>query len=395
MTIWKRFGVNSWPTLILIDANGQYVDRASGEGNFDAVDRVIGQLVEMHKAKGELNLTPLSFTPEMERPTNGPLLYPGKVVADAAGKRLFIADTGHNRIIQTDLEGENPVTIGSGEEGFDDGDFKKASFNRPQGMFLSDETLFVADTENHAIRAVDLKAGNVTTIAGTGNQAARVFPRGILRAGQDNPSVQPLGRHPDPGRQGALYRHGRSSPDLEARHRRRRRGRLRRIGPRRHRRRNGRYSQLRSAERAGDRRRKPLRRRLRSLRRPGDHRNSKRARARSSARSSAKGSSNSATKTAGAATVRLQHCLGLAYADDHLYIADTYNNKIKICEPRNRTVRRFVGTHKAGDGDESASFLPARRLERSRFQALCRRYQQPQDQGRRLEDQGRQDAGTR
>ena len=124
-------------------------------------------------------------------------LYPGKVVADAAGKRLFIADTGHNRIIQTDLDGENPVTIGSGEEGFDDGDFKKASFNRPQGMFLSEDTLFVADTENHAIRAIDLKAGNVTTIAGIGKQAARVFPAGIVRPGQDNPPLQPMGCHPD------------------------------------------------------------------------------------------------------------------------------------------------------------------------------------------------------
>ena len=121
------------------------------------------------------NLTPLAFTPEMERPANGPLLYPGKIFADSLGKRLFIADTGHNRIVQTDLNGENPVTIGSGEEGFDDGDFKKATFNRPQGVFLNEETqtLFVADTENHAIRAVDLKESTVSTIAGVGKQAAR------------------------------------------------------------------------------------------------------------------------------------------------------------------------------------------------------------------------------
>src|SRR5262249_41698646 len=131
--IWNRFGVNSWPTLVLIDAKGRYVDRAGGEGNFEAVDRAIGQLVEIPKAKSELNTTPIVFSPEMERPTNGPLLYPGKVLADEQGKRLYIADTGHNRIIQTDSDGENPVTIGNGEEGFDDGDFKKATFNRPQG----------------------------------------------------------------------------------------------------------------------------------------------------------------------------------------------------------------------------------------------------------------------
>ncbi len=41
----------------------------------------------------------------MERPSNGPLLFPGKVLADTAGKRLFIADTGHNRIVQTNLDG--------------------------------------------------------------------------------------------------------------------------------------------------------------------------------------------------------------------------------------------------------------------------------------------------
>ena len=76
------------------------------------------------------------------------------------------------------MGGENPVTIGSGEEGFDDGDFKKATFNRPQGMFLNEDTLFVADTENHAIRAVDLKAGSVATIAGIGKQAPHVFPPG-------------------------------------------------------------------------------------------------------------------------------------------------------------------------------------------------------------------------
>ncbi len=109
-TIWNRFGVNSWPTLVLIDAKGNYVDAVSGEGNYEVLDREIGQLVEAAKAQGELNLTPLKFTPEMERPSDGPLLFPGKVLADSAGKRLFIADTGHNRIIQTNLDGAEPVS---------------------------------------------------------------------------------------------------------------------------------------------------------------------------------------------------------------------------------------------------------------------------------------------
>ncbi len=160
--IWKRFGVSSWPTLVVIDARGNVVGAAPGEGHFDILDREISRLVEMHKARGELNLTPLKFTPEMERPETGPLLYPGKVLADKAGSRLFITDTGHDRIVQCELDGSHPITIGSGEEGFDDGDYAKATFNRPQGMCLNGDTLYVADTENHAIRAIDLKEQKVT-----------------------------------------------------------------------------------------------------------------------------------------------------------------------------------------------------------------------------------------
>src|SRR5262249_16244157 len=81
--------------------------------------------------------------------------------------------TAHNRIVLTGLEGEKPVTIGDGIAGLVDGGYGKAQFNRPQGMYLLGETLYVADTENHAIRAIDLKTKKVTTVAGTGQQSHR------------------------------------------------------------------------------------------------------------------------------------------------------------------------------------------------------------------------------
>ena len=73
----------------------------------------------------------------------------------------------------TDLEGKNATTIGSGTPELADGTYDKAAFNRPQGMCLVGDTLYVADTENHAIRAVDLKAKTVTTVAGDGKQSNR------------------------------------------------------------------------------------------------------------------------------------------------------------------------------------------------------------------------------
>src|SRR5262249_29251659 len=46
----------------------------------------------------------------------------------------------------------------------------------PQGCVLSGETLYVADTENHLLRKVDLQAKKVATVAGTGEQASNPFP---------------------------------------------------------------------------------------------------------------------------------------------------------------------------------------------------------------------------
>src|SRR5262249_50713447 len=62
-----------------------------------------------------------------------------------------------------------------------DGPFSSATFNHPQGMALDEEVLYVADTENHLLRCVDLRARTVTTIAGTGVQALGQYRRGSAR----------------------------------------------------------------------------------------------------------------------------------------------------------------------------------------------------------------------
>ena len=94
-------------------------------------------------------------------------------MADEAGNRLFIADSNHNRIVVATLDGTVTNVIGSGQEGLADGDFDSAQFNHPQGMAVAGEVLYVADTENHALRKVDLSAGSVITLAGNGNQGTR------------------------------------------------------------------------------------------------------------------------------------------------------------------------------------------------------------------------------
>ena len=84
---------------------------------------------------------------------DSPLWFPGKVLADGASNRLFIADSTHHRIVVTDLEGKKLAIAGTGKAGHTDGAFEQASFNDPQGMALDGDILYVADRKNHLIRA--------------------------------------------------------------------------------------------------------------------------------------------------------------------------------------------------------------------------------------------------
>ncbi|HSQ23415.1 MAG TPA: thioredoxin-like domain-containing protein [Pyrinomonadaceae bacterium] len=168
--IWKAYAVNAWPTRYLIDPAGYIIGRLSGEGGYEALDKVIGDTIAEFRKRGELNDAPLKLVLEKAKVGDLPLAFPGKIVADEKNNRLFIADSDHNRIVIVRLDGTLFETVGTGTHGADDGAFERATFFRPQGMVLDGETLYVADTENHLIRQMDLKAKTVTTIAGTGEQ---------------------------------------------------------------------------------------------------------------------------------------------------------------------------------------------------------------------------------
>src|SRR6185295_9895000 len=102
---------------------------ASGEGHYDVLDKAIGQLVEEARKRGTLNEQPLKLALERAKVGDLPLAFPGKILADASGERLFIADTNHNRVVVTRLDGTLLYTIGSGARGTSDGNFEQASFH--------------------------------------------------------------------------------------------------------------------------------------------------------------------------------------------------------------------------------------------------------------------------
>lgn len=93
---------------------------------------------------------------------NTSLSFPGKVSSRKSGDKLAISDTGHHRVLIVDVNGVVETVVGTGTAGFVDGGYEQAKFNSPQGVaWKGDSTLFVADTENHAIRMVNCVAISV------------------------------------------------------------------------------------------------------------------------------------------------------------------------------------------------------------------------------------------
>ena len=334
--IWKRYRVNSWPTLVLIDPDGNYYGRISGEGVYEVLDEHIGKLVKKFRAEKKLKTTPIRF--ELARNAekgDSPLFFPGKVLADAKSNRLFIADSTHHRIVITSLNGKRIAIAGAGIEGNKDGTFAQARFSDPQGMALDGDTLYVADRKNHQIRALNLKDQTVKTVAGIGEQDRTNRNRGgaALKTGLNSPWD--------------LLLHGRKLYIAMAGHHQiwtlnLDRGQL--------------------APYAGDGREDladgPLDES--SFAQPSglasDGKNLFVADSEISAIRMLPISGQGKVKTVvgeglfefgdvnGVGNkVRLQHALGVGYRNGLLYVADTYNSKIKVIDPAKRECKTFVG----------------------------------------------------
>ncbi len=101
---WDAYGVRAWPTLVLVDTTGRVAGQVSGEGHIVALAAAVEQLVAEGEEGGTLRRGALDL--EHDPHGTGELAFPGKVAVDAAGARLAIADTGHDRVLITALGGE-------------------------------------------------------------------------------------------------------------------------------------------------------------------------------------------------------------------------------------------------------------------------------------------------
>ncbi len=343
--VWRSYAVRAWPTLMFVDPQGKVIGKHEGEFMLEEFDRLIETMLREFDASGWLDRRPLDLVRDGP-PAETPLRFPGKLIVDEAGGRLIISDTGHNRIIVAGTDGVVRRIIGSGAAGLSDGPAGGARFYQPQGLAVEGDRLCVADTENHAIRSIDLPRGDVTTIAGTGEplmgprtggparQTALSSPWDLVivngtvyiaMAGTHQIWAMPPGGgeiHPHTGNgrealiDGPLREASMNQPsglttdgerlyvaDSEA-------SAIRVIDP-------GPQGEIRTIIGEG-------------LFEFGDQ------------------------DGIGPRNVRLQHPLGVAWDQGVVYVADTYNHKIKRLDPRTGECRSVLGSGEAGHADGAA-----------------------------------------
>jgi sugar lactone lactonase YvrE len=180
---WQLFDVRAWPTLVVIDTDGKVHGSYVGEGRRGEIDEQIGRLLE-EAAERDARVYE-TLAPASRAEPKLPLRFPARVLA--TDTHLYVADTGHNRILECNHDGRILRQFGSGNPGFWDGKGQDAGFNAPTGTALIKDALYIADCGNHAIRRVRLINGDVETIAGTGQAGHEIVvdaedPRAVALA---------------------------------------------------------------------------------------------------------------------------------------------------------------------------------------------------------------------
>ncbi|XP_008632664.1 PREDICTED: NHL repeat-containing protein 2 [Corvus brachyrhynchos] len=169
-TLWHELEVSCWPTLVILGPRGNMLFSLVGEGHREKLFLFTSITLKFYKERGQIKENNIGIKLYRDSLPPSPLLFPGKVTVDDSGERLVIADTGHHRILVTRKNGQILHTIGGPNSGRRDGGFSEAAFNSPQGIAIKNNIIYVADTENHLIRKIDLESQMVTTVAGIGVQ---------------------------------------------------------------------------------------------------------------------------------------------------------------------------------------------------------------------------------
>lgn len=165
---WQHFGIPAWPSVALVDTRGRLRGVYTGDDQGPALEAALATLVD---EVGGATLPPPTLRRLGAEPRL-PLAFPAGLVVGE--NHLYVADTGHHRVLECTHAGRILREFGTGHGDYVDGPAEEAAFRHPRGLCLVRESLYVADTGNHTLRRIRLLDGAVETILGNGRPGTPV-----------------------------------------------------------------------------------------------------------------------------------------------------------------------------------------------------------------------------
>jgi DNA-binding beta-propeller fold protein YncE len=197
-TLWRTYGINAWNSLLVIGEDNKVIGRYSIDKNLLRIDPIFEKLLNFDVLPSVTKAGEEPTVLEKNKYPEGILSFPENVILDEFGKWMYISDSNHNRVLVVDREtGFIHDIIGNGNIGFENGIYSLSSFNYPTGLALDNKNLYIVDNRNHSLRKVDLEKKIVTLYTGTGKKGDEVvqtgfapvtsfsFPYGITRDGNN------------------------------------------------------------------------------------------------------------------------------------------------------------------------------------------------------------------
>ncbi len=190
------------PEAVAVDKNGNIYVADTNNHRIRRVDAATGRITTVAGIGNPL------FSGDFDKAVNAGFRFPEGIAVDSKGA-IYIGDTLNSRVRKIDNQGIIRTLAGNGGFAFtgDGGHASIATLRLPRGLAVdSRDNLYIADTENHRIRMVDSRLGIIKTVAGSsssgfggdGGQATNaslLSPEGVGLDSEDNLYIADTGNH--------------------------------------------------------------------------------------------------------------------------------------------------------------------------------------------------------
>lgn len=184
--LWQCMDIEYWPTTLFFGPNGNLLERHEGRLNLQELRMGLPEVANRLQPYVERSAEPFYGVSPGRWKKRTLLEYPAGLAVNPKESMIFVSDLLANRVYGLTADGNVMYCIGNGTDGFVDGSLDQAALNGPRGLAIDAEnyTLYIADSRNHAIRKVDLMNDEVSTIMGTG-RPAKNMPAKIIGTNSD------------------------------------------------------------------------------------------------------------------------------------------------------------------------------------------------------------------